>query len=119
MQKKYLLLLLVAFQLVSCVTFKSLSSTTYIKANDAFILGNNVHGKFNATVTNTSDTELTIWQQPINGGQHSPITLQASSSIKVNVEKNTALKIENHSNEVIAVQLKVKGDTGLSMSYKK
>jgi hypothetical protein len=37
----------------------------------------------------------------------------------VTVDKNTSLRIENHSNEEVAIKLKVKGDIGLSMGYKK
>lgn len=118
MRKKYLFLFIVAFNLVSCIPFKTLKSTTYIKANDEFILGNNVHGKFYASITNTSNFEATIWQYPNNGGRHSPITLKPSMSTKVNVDKNTSLRIENHSNEEVAIKLKVKGDIGLSMGYK-
>jgi len=117
--KKFLLLYLFAFNLFACLPFTSLNSTTNIKSNDEFILGNNVHGKFHANITNTSNFELIIWQYPINGGRHSPITLKALLSVKVNVDKNTSLRIENHSNEEVAVKLKVKGDTGLSMGYKK
>jgi hypothetical protein len=119
MRRKYLMLFLLGFNLMSCLPFKSLNSTTNIKGNNEFILGNNVHDKFYANVTNTSNVELTIWQYPIDGGRHSPITLKPSSSVKVNVEKNTSLRIENHSNEEVAVKLRVKGDTGLSMGYKK
>lgn len=111
--------MLVAFNLVSCLPFKSLNSTTYIKANDEFILGNNIHGKFYASVTNTSNFEVTIWQYPNDGGRHSPITIKPFQSIKVTVEKNTSLRIENHSNEEVAIKIKVKGDIGLSMGYKK
>jgi hypothetical protein len=35
------------------------------------------------------------------------------------VEENTALRINNNSNEQATVELLVKGDTGLSMGYKK
>ncbi len=119
MSSKYLILFLLAFNLMSCFPLKSLNSITYIKGNDEFILGNNEHGKFYVHVTNTSEKEITIWQYPIDGGRHSPISLKPSSSIKVNVEKNTSLRIENHSNEKVAVKLRVKGDTGLSMGYKK
>lgn len=119
MRKQFLVLLLFTFNLVSCLPFKSLNSTTYIKANDEFILGNNIHGKFYASVTNTSNVEVTIWQYPNDGGRHSPITLKPSLSVKVTVDKNTSLRIENHSNEEVAIKLKVKGDIGLSMGYKK
>jgi hypothetical protein len=106
------------FVLSSCLPFKTLNSTTYIKANDAFILGNNEHGKFYAKVTNTSMYEITIWQCPITGGQHSPIVLRSLSTEKITVGKNTSLKFENGSPEQVAIKLKVRGDVGLSMGYK-
>jgi len=119
MRKRYLVLLLVAFNLASCLPFKSLNSTTNIKANDEFILGNNVHGKFYADVTNISKFEIIFWQYPNDGGRHSPITLKPSMNAKVTVDKNTSLRFENHSKEEVAIKLKVKGDIGLSMGYKK
>lgn len=104
--------------LTGCLSFKSLKSTTFIKANDEFILGNNVHGKFFVRVTNTSNYDVIIWKYPIDGGRHSPITVNPFSTIKINVDKNTAIRIENQSNEEVAIKLKVNGDTGLSMGYK-
>ncbi len=104
--------------LTGCLSFKSLKSSTFIKANDAFILGNNVHGKFSVRITNTSNYEITIWQYSINGGRDSQIKVNPSSTIKINVDKNTAIRIENQSNEEVAIKLKVTGDTGLSMGYK-
>jgi hypothetical protein len=82
-------------------------------------LGNNVHGRFSVSVTNTSVTPITLWQCPIEGGKHSPITLERAATVKVKVEKNTALKIENDSEDQISIQLKVSGDIGLSMGYEK
>ena len=105
------------FGLTSCFPFKTLHSTTYIKANDAFILGNNEHQKFSAQLTNTSSNDLVIWQCPISGGQHSPITLKPNEYTKVVVAKNTAIRIMNQSSTEASVKLKVKGDTGLSMEY--
>jgi phosphoribosylformylglycinamidine (FGAM) synthase-like amidotransferase family enzyme len=104
--------------LSACSLFQTLHSTTYIKAENAFILGNNEHGKFSADVTNTSNQEITVWQCPISGGQHSPMVLKSKERTKLVVEKNTALRIENASSEEVAVKLKVKGATGLSMGYK-
>lgn len=119
MMKKFLLVCLFAFSLMSCLPFNSLNSTTNIKANDEFILGNNMHGKFYANVTNISNFEIFIWQYPNDGGRHSPINLKPYMSARVTVDKNTSLRFENHSNEEVAVKLKVKGDLGLSMGYKK
>ncbi len=102
----------------ACLPFKTLNSTTYIKAKDAFILGNNKHGLFRVTLTNESPSELTLWKSPITGGNHSPLIISPSASVKLKVEKNTALRIENPSKRDATVKLRVKGDTGLSMGYK-
>lgn len=102
----------------ACLSCNTLNSTTYIKANDAFILGNNKHGVFRVSLTNASPSELVLWKSPLAGGNHSPVTILPKASLKVTVEKNTALRIENSSNEGVEVKLVVKGDTGLSMGYK-
>jgi hypothetical protein len=119
MKKISLLIVFVSLFFNSCIPFRTLNSTTNIKPKESFLLGNNKHGKFSAKVTNTSVTPITIWKCPIDGGKHSPITLNQSTTIKVKVEKNTALKIENDSEDQISIQLKVSGDIGLSMGYEK
>lgn len=116
MNKSIVAIFLILF--TSCLPFKTLNSTTYIKANDTFILGNNEHGKFYVDVTNTSNDEIVIWQYPLTGGKHSPLSLRGKSKAKLVVDKNTSLRFENNSNEQVAIQLKVKGDLGLSMGYK-
>lgn len=98
---------------------KTLTSTTYIKPNDAFILGNNVHREFKVRLKNISNSNLEIWRTPLGGGQHSKVLVKPTETIQVKVEENTALRINNNSNEQATVELLVKGDTGLSMGYKK
>lgn len=114
---KKLFLTSITFTLIftSC---RSLTSTTYIKGNDAFILGNNKHGEFSVKLKNASKSDIDLWRTPIDGGKHSPLTVKPNETIKVNVEKNTALRIENKADEQATVELLVKGDTGLSMGYK-
>lgn len=97
---------------------RTLTSTTTIKAQDSFILGNNEHGRFSVKLKNISDTEVELWKAPIGGGRHSPVTVKPNGTLKTRLDKNTALRIENKSNEQVAVELLVKGDTGLSMGYK-
>jgi hypothetical protein len=109
-------ILITGFLLSACNT---LHSTTTIQAKDAFILGNNQHGRFAASVTNTSAFPVSIWQYPIDGGRHSPIILQPTENAKIRVDKNTALRIENTSEKSVDVKLVVKGDVGLSMGYQK
>ncbi len=103
---------LIAF-LASC----SLTSTTLIKPNDSFILGKNAHGRFSVKLKNLSENDLTIWKVPMDGGQHSPTKVQPNETLKVKVERNTGLKIENNNEAEANVFLVVKGDTGLSMGY--
>ena len=114
-----LILSLVLLVLSSCGVFNSLTSNTTIKGQDAFILGDNNHGSFSATVTNTSKVDVTVWQYPNQGGRHSPVTIHPSETAKIRVAPNTALRIENTSSEEVTVHLKVRGDTGLSMQYQK
>ena len=114
---KNLILSAVALLLLSA-SCRTLGSTTYIKSYDAFILGNNKHGAFSVKLKNVSANDLELWRAPIEGGQHSPLTVKPNETVKVSVEKNTALKIENKNNEQATVELLVKGDTGLSMGYK-
>jgi len=67
--KRLLYIILALFvSMTSCLPFRTLNSTTYIKANDAFILGDNEHGRFNMSVTNTSIAPVDIWQYPLAGG---------------------------------------------------
>ena len=118
MTKKYLSIFFIAILAMSCSPFRTLNSTTNIKANDAFILGNNKHREFYASVSNISNSEITIWQYPIDGGRHSPIALNGLSSVKVRVDKNTLLRFDNANAVEVALKLKVKGDLALSMGYR-
>jgi hypothetical protein len=118
--KLFALFFAMFFFLAACnfLQFQTLHSTTNIKANDAFILGNNEHGKFSIRLKNISNSEITLWQVPIAGGQHSPLKVSAQQKVALKVDHNTALRIENTSSSEIAVELIVTGDIGLSMGYK-
>jgi hypothetical protein len=112
--------LLVSFILLTLAftACRTLTSTTYIKADDAFVLGNNKHSGFNVRLKNVTKNNLEIWRTPIEGGKHSMLIVKPNERVKVNVEKNTALRINNNNAEQAIVELLVKGDTGLSMDYK-
>ncbi|WP_310558223.1 hypothetical protein [Flavobacterium sp.] len=103
----------------SCSVFGSLTSITTIKPNESFVLGNNEHGTFKVKLKNLSNHDLKIIMAPISGGTHSPITVRPNETTTVKAESNTALIIENNSNEAASVDLYVTGDTGLSMGYNK
>lgn len=121
MKMRLVALFLVCLLVGACqyLPFYQLHSTTTIQGNHAFLLGNNPHGSFSVKVKNIAPTDITVWKCPIAGGRHSPITLKPNEQTFVRVEKNTALKIENTSMNSVDVELKVKGDVGLSMGYQK
>ena len=112
--KLILSIALTGFLLSACGT---LTSTT-IDANNSFVLGNNQHGTFNARMKNISENDVEIHRVPADGGHHSFETVKPGQTKKVKVEKNTALIIDNKSNNKVSVELVVQGDTGLSMGYK-
>jgi hypothetical protein len=116
--KKVITIIVLAVFITSCGVFGSLTSNTTITPNDSFVLGNNEHGTFKVKLKNVSNHDLRIVMAPIAGGTHSPIVVSPNKTITVTAEKNTALVIENKSNEVASVDLHVTGDTGLSMGYK-
>ncbi len=97
---------------------RSLTSVTTIGPNNSFILGNNEHGSYTVNLKNISSIDITVHQTPINGGEHSSQIVRPRQKIKVNVDKNMVLKIDNKSTKSVDVALKVVGDTNLSMGYK-
>jgi hypothetical protein len=117
--KKLIAIITIVIATTSCSMFKSVTSNTTIQPNDSFVLGDNVHGQFSVRLKNVSKNTITVYHAPNDGGKHTFDTVKTNQTIKVKVEPNTALVVENKSNEVASVDLLVKGDTGLSMGYKK
>lgn len=103
---------------IAATSCRSLTSNTTIKPKDSFVLGNNEHDAFKVKLKNVSATNLTVYLAPIEGGTHSPQVVKPSQSVSVKVAKNTALVVSNNSNQTTSVDLKVEGDTHLSMGYK-
>lgn len=117
--KKMMKMMMGSVVFCSMLTSCALTSTTIIQPKDAFVLGNNEHGKFSVRLKNVSENNLEIWETPITGGKHSKVVVKPRQTVRVKVDKNTALKIENNAAVTATVQLKVKGDLGLSMGYQK
>lgn len=103
------------FFLSSC---SSLTSVTNISAHNSFVLGNNPHGYFRATVKNISGHPLKLYQKTLTDSVHSVTILKPNETLHVYADKNTALIVENNANRQARVKLDVGGDTNLSMGYK-
>jgi hypothetical protein len=117
--KNLITLVLFAFAITSCNVFKTITSNTTIEPNNSFELGNNIHGAFSVKLKNVSANDVTVYLLPKDGVANSIVIVQPNKTIKVNVESNTALIVQNKANTQASVDLLVKGDTGLSMGYKK
>ena len=117
--KNFMKLLLTVF--IAALLFSScasLHSTTYIKPQESFVLGNNQHNSFSVNMENISKQQLEVYQAPVGGGRHSAKNIKPGEKISVSIDANTALCIRNPSADNVSVKLKVTGDTGLSMDYK-
>jgi hypothetical protein len=117
MKKLFTPIALVIF-IIAC-SFGTIKSNTTIKPYDQFILGNNEHGKFKVRLTNNSKKDIEVYHAPIGGGKHSGQIVKPNETVTVKIDKNTALIIDNSSADTVTVSLKVTGDVGLSMGYKK
>jgi hypothetical protein len=116
MKNLFITTLIIASLLTAC---RTLTSITYIDANNSFVLGNNEHGSFNVRLKNVSSDNVEVHHAPIEGGTHTYETVKPGQTVNVTVEKDCALVIDNKSSNKANVELLVKGDTGLSMGYKK
>jgi hypothetical protein len=116
---KSIITTIAVLMLASCGSLSSLNSNTFIKANDSFLLGNNVHDTFTVRMKNVSNHDVTVFMKPISHGRHSTVIVKPQESLKTTVEINTALVIENNSEDVANIELKVTGDLNLQMGYKK
>ncbi len=118
-RKNFILGLIASLAFFGCSVFGSLTSTTTISPQNSFVLGNNEHGTFSVKLTNVSNQPLQVELQPIGKTATTLQTVQPNETVKVTVPQNTAIIIKNNSSDIANVQLKVNGDTGLSMTYKK
>ena len=97
---------------------KTVYSTTTIEAKKSFVLGDNEHDAFEATLKNISREDLELYQMPNGGTKQLLQTLKSKKSATVKIEKNTALYIENKSDSKASVELNLKSNSQLSMGYK-
>lgn len=97
---------------------KSVYSTTSIDPKKSFVLGDNEHEAFEASLKNISKENLELSQMPSGGTKTLLQVLNPNKSATVKIEKNTALYIENKTNNKASVELNLKSGTHLSMGYK-
>ena len=114
--KKLLIALIIL--IITASSCKTVYSTTSIEPKKSFVLGDNEHGAFEVTIKNISNDDLDLCQMPNGGTKQLIQVLNSSKSATVKIEKNTALYIDNKSDNKASVELNLKSNTNLSMGYK-
>ena len=115
---KQLLITLLSFSIISCAAFSSLTSNTTIEAGKQFVLGDNEHGAFNATLRNDAPYNLIVYTQRRGATLSEPVVVKPSEKLELWVGANETVFIQNKGKRTVQVYLKVAGDTGLGMGYK-
>jgi hypothetical protein len=100
----------------SCAHIKS---NLYINPEDSFVLGKNEHGPFKVNLTNYSKNPLEVRQASLQDEQISITRVYPNQKVRVTVQKNCALILQNTSKDTARAEVKITGDTGLSMQYAK
>lgn len=109
--KPLLMLFITAVLFCSC----ALTSNTFIGPNKEFELGAGTHGNFNARVKNVSKTTIEIYEQPLGDTVKRVATLKPGQTIYAMFAANTKAIFKNATDREASLDLKVTGDTGLSM----
>lgn len=112
------LLIAVIATALSASSCKTVYSTTSIEPNKSFVLGDNDHNAFEVTIKNISKEKLELAKMPNGGSKEIIQILDPNKTATVNIEKNTALYIDNKSKYKVLVELNLKSNSHLSMGYK-
>ena len=75
--------------------WKSVHSTTSIDAKKSFVLGDNELDAFEVRLKNISKNDVELFMMPMDASKQLIQTLNAGKSVIVNMDKNTALYIDN------------------------
>jgi hypothetical protein len=117
MKKLFIAVVALIVVMTSATLVRTLNSTTYIDAGKSFVLGDNQHGAFRVDLTNVSPFDINVYTRTLNGENKLEKKVAPKEKIELQAESNTAVIIQNPSNEKATVTLKVKGDIGLNMEY--
>ncbi len=109
--KQLLILLAAGLMIQSC----ALHSRTSIGPQKAFELGEGTHGSFKAKVKNDSEVPVEICSARLGQTEKKLLTLNPGQQTTLRFGADTKVIFKNNSSREAVVQLKVTGDTGLTM----
>ena len=97
--------------LTGCAT---LHSGLTVEAGSAFQLGANPHGPYTATVENVGPVSITLRTE---GAKEGSEELAPGSTTRLRVPANTVVYVDNGSERSARLDVRARGDVGLSMGY--
>ncbi len=98
--------------------FDNLTSTTYIEANQSFVLGEGKHGGYYAKIINKGEVNVEVFAAAENEERKSLGVLKSGDKGEYNVAKNTQVIFKNLGDKTATIGIKLSGETNLSMGYK-
>ena len=118
--RRVLFLLLFSFVFFqSCSIFGALTSQTTIDPEKSFVLGEGKHGSYTAVIQNTTNTPVEVFIQKYQSEVSTSLgVLNKGDKQEYRVAKDNRVSFKNLGKRVAVINIKLNGDTNLSMGYK-
>ena len=118
--RSVLILLLFSFVFFqSCKIFGVLTSQTTIEPEKSFVLGEGQHGSYTAVIQNTINTPVEVFIQKYQSEVSTSLgVLNKGDKQEYRVAKDNRVSFKNLGKKVAVINIKLNGDTNLSMGYK-
>ena len=118
--RRVLFLLLFSFVFFqSCSIFGVLTSQTTIDPEKSVVLGEGQHGSYTAVVQNTNNSPVEVFIQKYQSEVSTSLgVLNKGDKQEYRVAKDNRVSFKNLGKKVAEINIKLRGETNLSMGYK-
>jgi hypothetical protein len=117
MKRALLLFGIIFFQ--SCSIFGVLTSQTTIEPGKSFVLGEGEHGSYTASIQNTTNSPVEVFIQKYQSEVSTSLgVLNKGDKQEYRVANNNRVSFKNLGKRVAVINIKLRGETNLSMGYK-
>ena len=118
--RRLLVLLLFSFVFFqSCSIFGVLTSQTTIEPEKSFVLGEGQHGSYTAVIQNTTNIPVEVFIQKYQSEVSASLgLLNKGDKQEYRVAKDNRVSFKNLGKKVAEINIKLRGETNLSMGYK-
>ena len=102
----------------SCGIFGSLTSQTIIEPEKSFVLGEGQHGSYTAVIQNTTTSPVEVFIQKYQSEVSTSLgVLNKGDKQEYRVANNNRVSFKNLGKKVAVINIKLHGETNLSMGY--